>query len=135
MKASSLLGSIAMKETSISRATAEHYSWGPDCEGWHLVKDAALSVIEEQMPPASSEMPHLHRSAQQFFFVLSGRVTMQVEHREIRLQAGEGLHILPMVRHRISNQSGEAARFLVISQPPSHGDRVCGSVGILKVPL
>ena len=124
-----------MKETAISRATAEHYSWGQDCDGWHLVKDAALSVIEELMPPGSSEVLHSHRSAQQFFFVLSGQVTMQVEHEELRLQAGEGLHILSRVRHRISNRSGEAARFLVISQPPSHGDRVYGSVGLLKVPL
>jgi mannose-6-phosphate isomerase-like protein (cupin superfamily) len=124
-----------MKETSISRATAEHYSWGLDCDGWHLVKDAALSVIEEQMPPGSSEMLHSHRSAQQFFYILSGKVTMQIEREEVRLQAGEGLHVLPRVRHRMSNRSGEVTRFLVISQPPSHGDRVCETVGLLKVPL
>jgi mannose-6-phosphate isomerase-like protein (cupin superfamily) len=124
-----------MKETSISRVTAEHYSWGQDCDAWHLVKDAALSVIEEEMPPGSSEVLHSHRSAQQFFFVLSGQVIMQVEHDEMRLRAGEGLHILSRVRHRISNRSAEVARFLIISQPPSHGDRVYGSIGLLKVPL
>jgi len=115
--------------TSISRATAEHYSWGKNCEGWHLVKDAALSVIEEQMPPSSSEVLHSHRSAQQFFFMLSGEVTMEVEHDEVQLQAGEGLHIPPRVRHRICNRSQESARFLVISQPPSRGDRVVEEPG------
>ncbi len=40
-----------MKKISISRATAEHYSWGPDCGGWPLVKDAAPSVIEGQCRP------------------------------------------------------------------------------------
>jgi mannose-6-phosphate isomerase-like protein (cupin superfamily) len=113
-----------MTPTSISRATAEHYSWGADCDAWHLVKDAALSVIEEQMPPASSEELHSHRYAQQFFFLFAGELTMEVEHEEVRLHAGEGLHIPPRVRHRISNRSRESARFLVISQPPSHGDRV-----------
>ena len=113
-----------MRLTSISRATAEHYSWGASCDGWHLVNDVALSVIEERMPPASFEELHLHRSAQQFFFILSGEVTMELEREQIRLHAGEGLHIPPGVRHRIRNQSREAARFLVISQPPSHGDRV-----------
>ena len=38
-----------------SRETAEHYKWGgaggADCDGWHLVKTAELSVIEELMPP------------------------------------------------------------------------------------
>jgi len=110
--------------TPISRAIAEHYSWGTDCDGWHLVKDAALSVIEEQMPPASCEELHSHRSAQQFFFLLSGELTLEVEHEEVRLPAGEGLHIPPRVQHRISNRTRESARFLVISQPPSHGDRV-----------
>jgi len=113
-----------MQLTSISCATAEHYSWATNCDGWHLVKDAALSVIEERMPPASFEELHSHPSAQQFFFILSGEVTMELECEEIRLHAGEGLHIPPRVRHRIRNQSREAARFLVISQPPSHGDRV-----------
>lgn len=108
----------------ISRATAEHYLWGQNCNGWHLVKHPALSVIEEQMPPATSEVLHSHRSAQQFFYVLSGEVTMEMEHDEVRLRAGEGLHIPPQMRHRVSNRSAEPACFLVISQPPSHGDRV-----------
>jgi len=118
-----------MQYTSISRATAEHYSWGAGCDGWHLVKDAALSVIEEQMPPSSFEEHHSHRSAQQFLFLLSGQLTMEVGHEEVRLHAGEGLHIPPRVRHRISNRSRESARFLVISQPPSHGDRVIAGPG------
>ena len=116
--------------SSISHRTAEHYTWGTNCEGWHLVKDAALSVIEEQMPPSSSEVLHSHRSAQQFFFLLSGAVTMEVEHDEVHLCAGEGLHIPPRVRHRIRNRSQELARFLVISQPPSHGDRVVEEPGM-----
>lgn len=94
------------------------------CDGWHLVKDAALSVIEERMPPGSSEVPHSHRFAQQFFFILSGSLVMQVEAEEIQLRAGEGLRVPRGVPHRISNRSEEEARFLVISQPPSHGDRV-----------
>jgi len=118
-----------MPLASVSRATAEHYSWGTHCDGWHLVKDAALSVIEERMPPAGFEELHSHRSAQQFFFILSGEVTMELECEEIRLHAGEGLHIPPCTRHRISNRSRETARFLVISQPPSHGDRIVNEPG------
>ncbi|HXY09931.1 MAG TPA: cupin domain-containing protein [Terriglobales bacterium] len=118
-----------MPHKSISRATAEHYSWGTACDAWHLVKEADLSVIEEQMPPASAEEFHSHRSAQQFFFLLSGELTMEVEQDEVRLRAGEGLHIRPRVQHRISNRSQESARFLVISQPPSHGDRVVKKPG------
>jgi len=109
---------------SVSRATAEHYTWGHDCDGWHLVRDEQLSVIEEQMPPGTSEVLHYHERAQQFFFVLSGEAVMDVDGRQVRLTAREGLHILPGIRHQIRNVSKEPVHFLVISQPPSHGDRV-----------
>jgi hypothetical protein len=34
----------------ISRDHAEHYVWGTRCDGWHLVRESCLSVIEECMP-------------------------------------------------------------------------------------
>ena len=43
--------SKAVRPIAISRDNAEHYRWGHECDGWHLVKDKNLSVIEEFMPP------------------------------------------------------------------------------------
>jgi mannose-6-phosphate isomerase-like protein (cupin superfamily) len=113
-----------MQPRPVSRATAEHYNWGDQCDGWHLVKDEQFSVIEEQMPPGACEVLHYHGRAQQFFFVLSGEAVMEVEGCGIRLTACEGLHILPGVPHQLRNESKEPVHFLVISQPPSHGDRI-----------
>lgn len=113
-----------MQARPVSRATAEHYTWGDQCDGWHMVKDKELSVIEEQMPAGACEVLHYHGQAQQFFFVLSGEAVMEVDGCEIRLAAREGSRILPGVPHRIRNESREPVQFLVISQPPSHGDRV-----------
>jgi mannose-6-phosphate isomerase-like protein (cupin superfamily) len=79
----------------ISRATAEHYTWGESCDSWHLLKDADLSVIQEQMPPNGSEVRHFHHKAQQFFFVLSGEAVIEMNNKKIALRAGEGLHIPP----------------------------------------
>jgi mannose-6-phosphate isomerase-like protein (cupin superfamily) len=110
--------------SSVSRANAEHYRWGNDCDGWHLVKDERLSVIEEFMPSGGHEVRHYHQKAQQFFYILSGEVIMEVEGRNTLLAAGTGMRILPGMRHQISNPSSGPARFLVISQPPSHGDRI-----------
>jgi len=108
----------------VSRAIAEHYRWGNDCDGWHLVKDEKLSVIEELIPSGGREVRHYHQKAQQFFYILSGEVIMEVEGRSTLLHAGSGIRILPGARHQISNPASGAARFLVISQPPSHGDRI-----------
>ncbi len=112
-----------MSPVPISRENAPHYIWGDNCDGWHLLQDSSLSVIEERMPPGASEVGHFHRNAQQFFFILSGRGMMETNGERILLLAGQGVAIPPGTRHQFRNHSEEAVRFLVISQPPSHGDR------------
>jgi mannose-6-phosphate isomerase-like protein (cupin superfamily) len=114
----------AAQPGAVSRGNAEHYRWGNDCDGWHLVKDEQLSVIEELMPPGAAETRHQHQRAQQFFYILSGEVLMEAEGQTMLVAAGSGIRVLPGTRHRIRNPSSSAARFLVISQPPSHGDRI-----------
>lgn len=110
--------------SAVSRRNAEHYRWGTDCDGWHLVKDAQLSVIEEFMPPGTAEARHYHGRAQQFFYILAGEVLMEVEGQTTLVPAGSGIRVLPRKHHQIRNPSSGPARVLVISQPPSHGDRV-----------
>jgi len=108
----------------INRATAEHYTWGQKCDGWYLVEEAHLGVIQEQMPPGTNEVRHFHQKAQQFFFILSGEAALEVEGEEVTLHSGEGLHVSSGMSHQIRNVSNCPVEFLVISQPPSHGDRV-----------
>jgi len=114
----------AAQPGAVNRGNAEHYRWGNDCDGWYLVKDEQLSVIEEFMPPGAAEIRHQHQRAQQFFYILSGEVLMEIEGQTTLVPAGSGIRVLPGTRHQIRNPSSSAARFLVISQPPSHGDRV-----------
>lgn len=107
----------------ISTATADHYVWGQICDGWHLVRSGNLSVIEERMPPGSEEQRHWHQHARQFFYVLEGELTMQFDDRTITLNPRQGIEIAPGIPHQAKNPSQADVRFLVISQPPSHGDR------------
>jgi mannose-6-phosphate isomerase-like protein (cupin superfamily) len=108
----------------VSRENAEHYRWGVDCDAWHLVRDKNLAVIEEFMPPGAAEVRHHHEHAQQFFYILTGEVLMEIEGETTLVQAGTGIRIMPGIRHQVRNPSSEAVRFLVISQPPSRGDRI-----------
>jgi len=109
---------------SVSRENAEHYRWGVDCDGWHLVKDAQLSVIEEFMPPGAAEVRHHHERSQQFFYILTGEILMEINGENMLIPAGSGVRIPPGTRHQIRNPSSGPVRFLVISQPPSQGDRI-----------
>jgi mannose-6-phosphate isomerase-like protein (cupin superfamily) len=106
-----------------SSATAEHYVWGDGCDGWHLVRTAGLSVIEERMPAGTSEVRHWHARARQFFYVLSGTLTMEVEGVRHRLAARTGIELPPGTAHQALSEEAVDVEFLVISMPPSHGDR------------
>lgn len=108
----------------VSIKSAEHYKWGADCDGWHLVKTAELSVIEERTPAGTAETRHSHVHARQFFYVLEGELTMEVEHHVFVVRAGEGIEVSPGQQHQAQNKNGSVLRIIVTSQPPSHGDRI-----------
>lgn len=108
----------------VSIETAQHYLWGEVCDGWHLVRTDGLSVIEERMPPGAAEERHFHTKARQFFYVLEGELTLEVEGRLHGLGAQQGLEIAPGEKHQARNESNLDVRFLVISSPPGQGDRV-----------
>ena len=108
----------------ISTHTAEHYQWGNHCDGWHLVKSDALSIIQERMPPGTSEVNHYHEQARQFFFVLSGEATLEINGEKTVLQAQQGIEVPAGMPHQMRNESTADVVFLVTSSPKSHGDRV-----------
>src|ERR1700709_283634 len=79
----------------ISAETAERYTWGEGGDGWHLVRTDELSVIEERMPPRTAEQRHKHERSRQFFYVLSGELTIEQEGGMNLLIPGMGLEISP----------------------------------------
>jgi len=108
---------------STSTASAPHYTWGDQCDGYHLLRTPTLSIIEERMPPATAERRHLHTHARQFFYVLAGELTFELAGELILLHPNEGIEVPPGTPHQAFNHSPADVRFLVTSQPPSHGDR------------
>jgi mannose-6-phosphate isomerase-like protein (cupin superfamily) len=106
-----------------STQTAKHYVWGSNCDGWHLAASPNLSVIQEHVPSGCSEVRHLHNRAEQFFYVLNGIASLEVEGTIHVLKQNEGFHVPAGVPHTLSNQHDQALDFLVVSTPPSHGDR------------
>jgi quercetin dioxygenase-like cupin family protein len=107
-----------------NRQNAMHYTWGEACDGWRLVADPSFGVIEERMPPRTTEVRHFHRIARQFFYVLSGVLTFELGKTTHSLIAGDGIEIAPGIVHRVSNCSDDDVRFLVVSCPSTDDDRV-----------
>jgi mannose-6-phosphate isomerase-like protein (cupin superfamily) len=110
--------------SKLDAANARHYTWGGACDGWHLLERDDLSVIEERVPPGASEVRHYHDKANQFFYVLRGRLSIEVGGKELLLSPGQGMDVPAGAPHQVRNRDTVDAEFLVVSNPPSHGDRV-----------
>ena len=108
----------------VSIANAEHYLWGEICDGWHLLKRDEMSIIQERVPAGGMEVMHTHTKARQFFYILDGQGTMAFEDHQVALHKGDGLEIPPGIKHQFINPSSADVHFLVISVPPTKGDRV-----------
>jgi mannose-6-phosphate isomerase-like protein (cupin superfamily) len=76
------------------------------------------------MPPNTSEVRHYHTKSRQFFFVLSGTATLEINGVSEHITPLEGVEVPPHVAHQMMNRSDEDVEFLVISQPTSKEDRV-----------
>ena len=105
-----------------NRTTVEHYKWG-HADGWRLLDRADLSVIQERMPPGSAEVKHLHRRARQLFYVLEGKIEMEIRGEVLELGTGDAVEVAPGEAHRVRNTSSADASLIVISAPSTSGDR------------
>lgn len=108
----------------VNAACVEPDPWGNGCTAWRLLQGKDLAVAEEEMPPGTSERRHIHSRARQLFYVLSGRLTMELDGGSYELGAGDALEIEPGRPHRAGNASRGPVRFLVISAPTTAGDRI-----------
>src|SRR5689334_13542091 len=110
-----------IKKTALN---AEHYTWGNNCEGWHLLKNDSLSVIRERMPASTSEILHYHEHAQQVFYIMSGTATFELNGQTKIISGNDSIHIGQKQLHRISNNGSNDLYFLLISQPETKRDRI-----------
>lgn len=108
----------------ISKETADHYTWGDHCEGWRLVDRPEISIIQEKMPPGTSEVPHFHEKSLQFFYILAGSAEIILEGERTVLNAGAGIEVAPRCKHLIRNPGPDVLEFILVSRPNTHGDRV-----------
>ena len=106
------------KETAL-----HHYKWGDDYDGWVFVDTETLSIKLELMTGQAAETLHYHEKAQQFFFILKGIATFEVEGKLFTVKANEGFYIYPGTKHRIANNSNEELEFILSSQPSTNRDR------------
>lgn len=106
-----------------NRSNSEHYVWAEVCDGWRILDGEDLSVIEERMPPSTSEVRHIHGQANQLFYVLQGALVIEVDGTCFHLAKGDACNVRPGQEHQARNESSAPVQFLVISAPTTREDR------------
>jgi mannose-6-phosphate isomerase-like protein (cupin superfamily) len=115
---------VKIKMSVADTSNAEHYLWGDGCSGWHLLNHNDFSVIEECVPPGQNEQRHFHLNSRQFFYILQGEAVLEIDGNVFTLGSRQGIEVPPKVAHQFRNESSSEVRFLVVSVPKAHGDRV-----------
>jgi mannose-6-phosphate isomerase-like protein (cupin superfamily) len=101
----------------------KHYAWGGNCDAWNLVDEEAFSIKQERMPAGSSEEKHYHKKAQQFFYIIKGHSTFEIEGTCTNVAAREGIRIEAGKKHRVVNNTSGDVEFILCSQPSTINDR------------
>lgn len=102
----------------------EHYKWGNVCDSWHLLDNVGLSVKQEMIPPGALEQLHYHEKSEQFFFILAGTATFEIEGKQLEVCVHEGLHVMAGEKHRIINNGRSNLEFILCSLPSISNDRI-----------
>ena len=113
-----------MAKTVNKNTPLNEYKWGDICDSWVLLETDGLSIKQERMPSGSFEQLHYHERSQQFFFILKGVATIEIEGKLVNVNEQEGIHIEAGQKHRIMNQEVGDLEFILSSQPSTNHDRI-----------
>jgi quercetin dioxygenase-like cupin family protein len=112
-----------MSKNPIDRSNAEHYIWADVCDGWRLLSQTDIAVIEERMPAGAKDHVHKHARSTQLFYVLSGELQIEIEGKTVVGKAGQALHVPKGAAHYLANVTQADAIYLSIASPAIHEDR------------
>ena len=79
------------------------------------------SLAEASIPAGRSTDRHYHKKSEEFYFLLEGEGTMEIDGEKLSVAPGDAILIPPGAWHQIT--AGTALRFLCCCAPPySHDD-------------
>jgi mannose-6-phosphate isomerase-like protein (cupin superfamily) len=81
------------------------------------------SLAEATLPPGGSTQRHYHRLSEEFYFILEGSATMEIDDQTQVVAPGDAILIPPGAWHQITASPEAPVRLLCCCAPPySHDD-------------
>ncbi len=98
----------------------ERFYAGGDLYRFLAVKnetDGTYGLWEAIVPPGGGPPPHLHNNEEEGFYVISGRLTVYAEDREVDAGPGAFVHMPKGCKHWFRNNGNADAKMLVLVAP------------------
>ena len=84
---------------------------------------AHQSLAEATLPVDGATQRHYHRAAEEIYFILEGRGSLEIDGETRKVSPGDGVLIPPGAWHQICADESAPLRFLCCCAPPySHED-------------
>lgn len=83
----------------------------------------SMSFAEATVYPGDSSEYHIHKKADEIYFILAGKGIMEIERKKATVKKGDSIFIPAKNKHRIKNIGKAPLKILCSSSPPySHKD-------------
>jgi mannose-6-phosphate isomerase-like protein (cupin superfamily) len=107
--------------TPIAKHNTLFSTWGEGSGSWTLLARPQLHIMQDRMPPSTSEQRHRHADTVQCYYILDGTAAVEVAGTDVVIVLSEGIELPVGAPHQIRNDGSEPVEFLVVSsQPPRH---------------
>lgn len=77
-----------------------------------------------QLRPGEVATPHLHRIMEENFYVLKGKLKVEINGVETIVEEGQLFHIEPGEFHTVSNPTEEYNQYIITCAPFEDGDKI-----------
>lgn len=74
-----------------------------------------MAVMTVDVPPGGFVPPHTHAKEEESYFMLEGRMVMQLGNQELAIEPGDFAHVPAGTLHGYKNTSNQCVRFLAWS--------------------
>jgi quercetin dioxygenase-like cupin family protein len=95
--------------------------WGPGDQITFLITGeetgGAFFMAEVSVPPGGGPPPHVHQREEESFYLLEGRLTIQVGGKTLNASPGDCVHLPRGIVHCFQNTGNVNAKFLAVITP------------------